>query len=384
MPIATLLLLGVIASHGASTLDATAVGAALTCIDSSSAPSSSIPGDEIDSPLRAAYRAPESSIDPASTMRIRPLSGEGMCCDANLAPLVGAIDAPGRSVGEWTIGYRYMFSRYQGMRDGTHHLSSEEVLAQGFAQSPTSMTMQMHEVDAMYGVSERFSLMVCVPYVLQSMPQVDNMGDKFTTHSSGIGDVSISAMYAVPVREVDRCIATLGVSIPTGSIDQRDDMPGCPDCRLEYMMQNGSGTVDLLPSVAYVSSIDRWSFGAQAEGRVRLGTNDNGYRLGDRGELTAWSGYRWSDAWRGLLRVNGSVWGNVTGADPELDPMMSPTNDANRQGGRRIDVALGLDWLFGHSGSGAGFEVGVPVYQNLDGPQLDAQWFATAGLHFAF
>jgi hypothetical protein len=355
-----------------------------TSVESAPSNSSSSSIDATDSPLRAAYRPLDARADPASMIRVHPLDGESMSCDTNLIPPVGVMGAHAHPAGEWMVGYRYMYSRYEGMRDGTHHLSSAEVLAQGFAQSPTSMTMQMHEIEAMYGLTDECSLMVSVPYVVQSMPQVDSAGDKFTTHSSGIGDVSVSALYAMKVREVDRGIASLGISIPTGSIYQRDDMPGCPDCRLEYMMQNGSGTVDLLPALAYVGSSDDWSYGAQAQARVHLGTNDIGYRLGDLGELTAWTGYRWADAWRTSLRVNGAVWGNVTGADPELDPMMSPTNDAGRQGGRRVDVALGLDWFLGRTGSGAGLEVGVPVYQDLDGPQPDAQWFATVGLRFMF
>lgn len=338
---------------------------------------------ELESPLAAAYR-PLASSTASPSLALHALAEDPASCDTNLIPPIGVMGAHAHSAGEWMLGYRYMTTRYQGMRDGTHHMSSGDVLAQGFAQSPTSMTMQMHEIEAMYGVTDELSLMMSLPYVLQSMPQVDGAGDSFTTHASGVGDVALSALYAFRVRETDRCIASFGVSVPTGSIDQRDDMPGCPDCRLEYMMQNGSGTVDLLPALAYVSSNDDWSFGAQAQGRVRLGTNDNGYRLGDRGELTAWTGYRWAKSWRSSLRVNGAVWGNVTGADPELDPMMSPTNDAGRQGGRRIDVALGLDWFASSMGTGLGIELGLPVYQDLDGPQPDAQWFATAGLRFMF
>jgi hypothetical protein len=334
--------------------------------------------------LAAAFDPRAASVDAAYTTA---LEEQRAACDPNLLPPAGVMGAHAHVGGEWMIGYRFMETHYQGMRDGTDHLSAADVFAQGFAQSPTSMSMQMHEVEAMYGMSDSLSLMVDVPYVMQSMPQVDSVGESFTTHSSGVGDVALGAAYTVKVRETDRCIATLGISLPTGSIDQRDDMPGCPDCRLEYAMQNGSGTFDLLPALAYVADCGDWAFGGQALGRVRIGINDNDYRLGDRGEITAWTARRFAQSFRASLRVAGSMWGNVHGADPELDPMMSPTNDASRQAGSRVDVALGIDWLAGgdkHMGSGIGVEFGVPVYQELDGPQLEADWFATIALRLGF
>lgn len=339
------------------------------------------------SPIEAAYDARASATERSLFVPRLSVQGEVATCDPNFLPPAGVMGAHVHAAGEWMVGYRYTYSRYQGMKDGTENLSSAEVLTQGFAQTPTSMTMQMHEVEAMYGVSDEVSLMASVPYLIQSMPQVDNTNQSFTTHSSGIGDVALAAAYTLKVRETDRAIATVGVSLPTGSIDQRDDMPGCPDCRLEYMMQNGSGTVDLLPALAYIASCGDWAFGAQALGCIRLGTNDNDYRLGDRGELSAWTARRLGESWRSSLRLGGAWWGNVDGADPELDLAMSPTNDPNRQGGTRVDVALGFDWFASrghHSGSGVGVEFGVPIYQYLDGPQPDAEWFATIGLRFTF
>jgi hypothetical protein len=63
---------------------------------------------------------------------------------------------------------------------------------------------------------------------------------------------------------------------------------------------------------------------------------------------------------------------------------MAAAADPDTQGGSRVDLALGLNlW---HTGNGARFaiEAGVPVYQNLDGPQLGTEWFMTTGLQFAW
>ena len=65
--------------------------------------------------------------------------------------------------------------------------------------------------------------------------------------------------------------------------------------------------------------------------------------------------------------------------------MMVPTADASLQGGERIDVLAGIN--FHSSGGGTGhrlaIEVGAPVYENLDGPQMSTSWTFTAGWQYA-
>ena len=87
------------------------------------------------------------------------------------------------------------------------------------------------------------------------------------------------------------------------------------------------------------------------------------------------------------LRLLYSDWGNIHGADPALNPNQVPTADPNRRGGRRLDVMPGVNLLvpLGPLGSHRfAVEAGFPVYQDLDGPQLETDWIATAGWQFAF
>jgi hypothetical protein len=59
---------------------------------------------------------------------------------------------------------------------------------------------------------------------------------------------------------------------------------------------------------------------------------------------------------------------------------MSPTQDPNKQGGRRVDALLGLSAAprdGGLAGNRFALELGLPVYEKLDGPQLSTDWIAT-------
>ncbi|MDH3673670.1 MAG: hypothetical protein OES46_21350 [Gammaproteobacteria bacterium] len=73
----------------------------------------------------------------------------------------------------------------------------------------------------------------------------------------------------------------------------------------------------------------------------------------------------------------------------EILKIVAPVQTANPdfQGGDRIDIGLGLN-LSGQRGAWRGWrgavEFGVPVDQDLDGPQMEADWFVTAGLRYMF
>ena len=88
---------------------------------------------------------------------------------------------------------------------------------------------------------------------------------------------------------------------------------------MDYGMQLGSGTWDFRPSLTYTGQSNDFSWGAQANGIVRMeNKNDSGYRLGDLFQGTVWGGYNltnWLTATvRGVYTVQGSVQGQFAGS----------------------------------------------------------------------
>ena len=122
-------------------------------------------------------------------------------------------------------------------------------------------------------------------------------------------------------------------------------------------------------------------------GEIRLGENRDNYRLGNRLHLEVWGVRRLTD-WLSLsARINGKMWGNIHGADPDLNPKIVPTADPDRRGGERVDMMFSID-LYRPKGTLKGFrftiEGGVPIYQASDGPQLETDWLLTAGVNYVF
>jgi hypothetical protein len=288
--------------------------------------------------------------------------------------------------GEWMLSYRYMFMSMDGNRDGTDDLTTSDVL-EDFMVTPEDMTMQMHMIGAMYAPTDNLTLMAMVPFVSKEMDHLTGMGTNFTTNSGGIGDIKFSGLYQLFNNNRQTVHLNLGFSVPTGSIDERDDTPAGEDVILPYPMQIGSGTVDLRPGITYLGQTDNWSWGAQANTVLRLGENDRGYTVGNRYQLTGWAARKLNEELSVSLRLDGETWENYDGADSALNPDLIPTADPDLRGGTRLDLGIGLNVYLPESFLPEGrlaAEFEFPIYQSLDGPQLETDWQLTLGIQSAF
>jgi hypothetical protein len=252
--------------------------------------------------------------------------------------------------------------------------------------APTKMSMKMHMLGAMYGINNRATLMAMLPYLEKKMSMVNMMSANITSHSEGVGDVKVSLLYGLLDKAGRKLHLNLGLSLPSGSIDERGNSMSST-AKLPYPMQLGSGTTDLLLGMTYTAHGQGWSWGAQGMATIRTGENDNHYTLGNRYELTAWLSRKLQHSATGFVRLKYSRWGDIDGADPELNVNMTPGANPNIRAGKRADLMLGLHIkpmsgaLKGHSFSA---EVGAPVYQDLDGPQMETDLVATIGWSYMF
>jgi len=299
---------------------------------------------------------------------------------------IGVMGGHTHNDGGAMFSYRYMSMHMDGNRDGTDRLSDREVLAD-YMVTPTSMDMDMHMFGAMYALNDKLTVMAMLPYVSKSMNHLTRMGRKFTTTAEGLGDIKLSGLYKINTSNDNKLHLNIGLSFPTGSIDERDDTPAANNAKLPYPMQLGSGTYDLMPGITYSGQSETYSWGTQALATIRLGENDNDYTLGNMVEVSGWLQRKWSSSFSTSVRLNVKSWSDIDGADPDLNPAMIATADPELRAGKRADLLLGAIY-HPHHGSLKGhrlaLEVGKPVYQKLDGPQLETDLILTAGWQYAF
>lgn len=311
--------------------------------------------------------------------------------------------------GGWMFSYRYMHMDMSGNRIGTDDISADAIVttqANPFAGMPgmpptlrvvpLDMEMDMNMFSAMYGLTDRVTLMAMFNYVDKQMSHrtyaggtgTQVLGD-FATSSSGFADSTLSALIGLGENVMGHWNANVGLSLPTGSVTQQGQVLAPngmqPVLRLPYPMQLGSGTTDPVLGLTVTREFSDWSWGAQWTGLWHVTDNSEDYRLGDQQRLTAWVARLWTPAVSTSLRLAGQDVGEIRGQDPRI---MAPvqTADPARQGGQRVELGVGLNYAAQGSmrGNRLAVELLLSVYQRLHGPQLEVDWQLVAGYQYAF
>ncbi|GJM22788.1 MAG: hypothetical protein DHS20C15_27030 [Planctomycetota bacterium] len=292
--------------------------------------------------------------------------------------------------GELMLSFRAMRMQMAGMRDGTDNLSRADVFAAGFPVTPTRMTTDMLMLGAMYAPSDDVTLMVMLPHITKVMDHQTAGGVEFDTRSRGIGDVTVNSLIRAWDDGEHHLHWNLGLSLPTGSVKEQDDTPasGTNNVRLPYPMQLGTGTYDALVGATYTGASPEISWGSQVSLRIPLeNKNNEGWRRGHREEFTSWIARPINEEHSVSARVRFAQWDRIHGADPLLNPNMVPTANPSLSEGERLDFLVGWNWFdadAGTEGNRLAFEFGAPVYQDLEGPQLETDFTVTAGWQKVF
>ena len=320
---------------------------------------------------------------------------------------LGVMGDQAHSAGEMMFSYRSIEMAMDGLQDG-NAIPIEDAL-DDYLMVPIRMRMRTHMFGAMYAPHDRITLMAMMSHrtnfiQMQGAHLHSPGGDGPVGHHhiigdpsatiAGFGDIKLAAL--IPLLNASNADLRLnaGVSIPTGSIISRRGAYNSSSgvTGLHYPMQVGSGSFELRPGLTFAATHGAWSYGAQARGAIRLNKNKRDYRLAPTIGSTLWSARRFNDYLSISLRGAFENWGNVTTFTSEEEmkshdryaaligttrsDYISPTMDPNLQGGRRGSVSAGVNFIFPDKPGGilAGqrftFEFQMPVYQNLDGPEM--------------
>lgn len=300
----------------------------------------------------------------------------------------------------------YINVKFDGYMDGTKDLSTDDVLwsntsgeartDKNFPIVPTVIHQEAIQFKGAYDLSERFILSLSIPYIRQETEHISIVPnfDDFTIVSEGLGDIEIAVSWIHQLSHSNNLLINLGLSLPTGSIDETGDTPGPgPDNQLPYTMQLGSGTYDIKPSIHYFGSAGNWTYGADLNLTLRTGKNDRDYRLGNVYQSSIWTRYALTDWLEPSIRINGVVWDEISGKDPALpydsvnDLYPAAVVKPDNFGGTKLLALVGLrlkDPRGRLENTFLEFEAGTPFYQKLNGPQPSEDWRFSASLVLSF
>ena len=285
------------------------------------------------------------------------------------------------------FSYRYMTMDMRQLRQGTNDVTTADAHA-NYMVAPLDMVMHMHMLGAMYAPSDRITIMAMANYVENDMNLQMRNGNRFSTNTSGFGDVMVSALYSIFNKNRKAMHAQIGVNIPTGSIEETGVLPVSMGnaVQLPYPMQTGTGSFGAKLGLTYLGQCDTFSWGHQLTGLVNLNDNSQDYRFGNKYQLNNWIAAKAGDNLSVSVRLEGVLVTEIDGASPLLNPMMVTTADTANSGGTFINTGFGLNYfIINGSLKGLRFatEISTPLYQDLNGVQLKQNYNLTFGLQYA-
>jgi hypothetical protein len=335
----------------------------------------------------------------------------GLCCGKCGGNM--PMNIPGGGIAE-TYEFRFKlspeFMRMDGLRDGTDSVDSGSLLGMPvvggqptgkFMAAPTDMDMYMTNLSIGYSFNDKLFAGVMFMWMKNDMDMIFNNTMRsltgkngFTMKTDGMGDTMLMSKYELyandPLIPTSEASLFLGLSLPTGSINEKNSEHPLAVRKGElvpYGMQLGSGTFDPTIGALYEGSSSPYWYGIDAFYTARLYDNSRDYRLGDDFRCDLWGMYQFRYNLLAQLQLNGRSWGKIDGmmdqsatgasgrviqGDP-TSPFATPLWDPDNYGGNQVSVTAGFQWqpFPMHI---VDLQVGVPVYRDLNGPQLEEDY----------
>ena len=286
------------------------------------------------------------------------------------------------------LDIRYDYLNQNQLRSGTGKISSA-------AASQINTSAGPQEVEKFtennyitlgfdYSTNMDWGLNLQVPYVIRSHSTLGTASDgttpgdgggQYSSHTSSLGDMKVIGRYQGFTKN-HNLGALLGFKLATGSNTEYGSSSdaGAPGpVRIDPGLQPGTGTTDIIVGAYYNDAITKdWGYFGQVMYQTALYSTDS-YRPGNS--------------------LNASLGIRYAGFDIIIPQLQLNIRDVQRDSGERADkVSTGGTLLYISPGLVAALSdqvsmyafVQVPIYQNVNGVQLAAQFIPSVGVRYSF
>lgn len=280
---------------------------------------------------------------------------------------------------EIRVAYRFERVRKAGLRTGDDSIPPDTARALGFSRTPRFLESTVHTFEVAWAPHPRVTLVAWVPFVQRELSRFEG-GMRSQVQTDGVGDIGFALVVPFIRKGFESTQIHIGIDVPTGSIRKSAD-----GARLPYAAQPGNGSVDLEWGWTYKGELEWASWGGQVVGRHPVGRNGRDWREGSRFAGSLWGGLRLLGGLSASLRAEWEKQNEIEGFDRSLDPTADPLENPELYDGTRLALAPGLSFeVPALAGQRVGVELDIPVYQNLDGPQLERDWTFRAGWQWVY
>lgn len=267
---------------------------------------------------------------------------------------------------------RYEYSDASQLRSGDSSISSSNpfvIASAGETQQRTTNHAVVLGLD--YASGGPWAVTVEAPYIDRYHSTL-GAGDPSTTrsHATGLGDVRLLGRY-----QIQSCNQgfgfQFGLKLPTGGFHQNFDSGFGAGSSLDRGLQLGTGTTDLLAGVSYFYRLNP-SVGTFASVLMDQPIEERENFM-PSASLTLNTGIRWlTTGWlTPQLQVNARFDARERGDE----------GDVANSGGTFVYLSPGVTAEIGEHTSAFVF-VQVPVYQYVNGVQLEPRWLLSLGVRY--
>jgi hypothetical protein len=309
--------------------------------------------------------------------------------------------------GEFMFSVRHSKMFMGGNRSGTKDLSDAEIIQlpnpyqmgsmpAKISVVPQDMNMDMTMFGMMYAPSDSVTLMGMAMYMGKNIKTNTYKGmmdraylGSSNASSSDLSDISIAALIKLLNTDTSRWHVEVGLQQSIGKKDAKDTMLNPMNKRtsmlLPYGMQVSDKSTALVSALTGVKNRGELVYGTQL--RLKNHINKDVWHFGDSITATGWLQRGFSVNTALSFRTTYRAQNDITGHNTSI---LAPVQTANPQnyGGKIAEMGIGINQLLkvipGDYSDRVGVEFVVPVYQDLNGPQMKSKWAVTIGYQKAF
>ena len=273
----------------------------------------------------------------------------------------------------WRFDLRQDYFDQSELRSGTGsvdrgsiELPSEQEVQQSTVNRNTTLGLE-------YGPSADWGIAVQMPWFDRFHTTIgEGDTDISTSHTHGIGDLRVIARYAGFTKDRSTGLQ-FGVKLPTGSTDDTFRSGPLAGETVDRGLQAGTGSTDLLVGAYHfgslATSID-W-FG-QALLQLPVTSKDD-FKPGKGVNLSLGARYVANSTFVPQLQLNVRAEQRESGANADVE----------NSGATLAYISPGVTVNFSRRFAGFLF-VQAPVYQRVNGLQIEPRYSVSAGLHYIF
>ncbi len=301
---------------------------------------------------------------------------------ATLAPAALACSSCGCTLSsDWLIGgggegfhadFRYDYFNQDDLRTGTGRADK------GGITFPTDREIQQETINRNYNVfldyapAGDWGVSMQLPYFDRYHTTIaEGDEDISTSHTKSIGDVRVLGRWR-GLSDDKSTGLQFGLKLPTGSIHNNfisGPQEGEP---LDRGLQPGTGTTDLLVGVYNFGAVNRdWDYFAEAILQQPLNSRED-FKPGTGLNVSLGARYMSFERVRPQVQLNIRTEGREKGANADVE----------NSGATLVYLSPGVNVKLTNTSSLYGY-VQVPLYQHVNGYQIEPRWAASLGIRFA-